>query len=1149
MDNDRRPTGAGPRQKGGDVTAGPDPAASDSGTDTPEAETGAPRPVPVFADPRQRRRLVLRAAWTAAAAVLTVWFAGFGLSLYFVGKLPGAGLLQVSAEGALALPGLAAPEDGAEGAESCVSPPLARPYLVTDPGLAARPAVWGHLPRWSEWTVASLARKCGVTDVLAPEWYALSLAEPRLEILDAEETRRALVAQSRTPAGGPEIVPVLALDLWREGAAPGLGDARLRARLVAEIAGAARHGRHQSLCLRPQATGRVPQPALAALVAEAAAALAAEGRRTCLILPAGAPLWRDAAALAGIDRMVLLAFHQPGPGAAPAPLAPQPWFEAAVAEAVAAVGSERLVVALGNLAYDWVSGRPAPEPIAFSEAMRRAAAHGGRIDLVEGALNTRVRLVDDHGRRHQIWLLDAVSMHNQLAALARHRLAGIALWSIGTEDPGVWPLLEPGGPGSLDPLKEIDLSDYVGYLGEGSFRRIAAEARPGHRALAQDGGTGLITRQVYTAIPEPYSFERFGAARGGQVALTFDDGPDARFTAPILDILREEGVPAAFFLVGRNILQNPDLVRRMVAEGHEIGSHTFFHPHIDQIPDYRTRFEMNAVQRLITGITGRSTVLFRTPYGRGEGPLTGAEVRPLAVIDAQGYVIVGSEIVPPDWAGLGARDIVAFVRRELERGGGNVIVLHDAGGDRSATVAALRPLIAELRAEGHSFVSLAELLGTTREALMPPEGGPRATFDGASFSFLSWAGRALVWIFFAAVIGGLARSLAILAAAHLRRRRSRGGAEFLPPVTVLVPAYDEEGVILASLAAVLGSDHPDLRVIVIDDGSRDRTAALVEGAYGGDPRVRLLRQPNQGKWRALDNAYALVETEFVVAIDADTLIAPDAVRLILQPFRDPAVGAAAGMVRVGNRGRLLTALQALEYVTAQNIERRAAEWLNGMMVVPGAIGAWRVAAVRSAGLYSGQTLTEDADLTVAVLRAGYRVVFEERAVSVTEVPQTLRHFLRQRLRWTFGMMQTAWKHRRATREGRPVGLVSIPDLWIFGIGLGLLAPVADLIVLGVLFDLLVDVALGQPVLSHPLPVAILWGYVALPAVDLLTALAAFRLDRHESPALLLLVPFQRLLYRPLLYVTVWRAVLRALSGRLASWGRIIRLGTVRLPRA
>jgi cellulose synthase/poly-beta-1,6-N-acetylglucosamine synthase-like glycosyltransferase len=458
-------------------------------------------------------------------------------------------------------------------------------------------------------------------------------------------------------------------------------------------------------------------------------------------------------------------------------------------------------------------------------------------------------------------------------------------------------------------------------------------------------------------------------------------------------------------------------------------------------------------------------------------------------------------------------------------------------------------LIDTLRADGYQFASLGQLIGIGRDQLMPPDTGLRARFDGFSFGLIQAVRQGIAWVFWFVVIVGTARSAVFLALPLLRRRPQDGPGEFRPPVTVLVPAYNEEDVIQRNMQAVLDSAYDDLRIVVIDDGSTDGTLARLNEAYGNDPRVTILSEPNRGKWLALDRAYDEVTTDFVIAIDADTLIAPDAIAKLVAHFRDPKVGAVAGNVRVGNRQNLLTALQSLEYVTAQNIDRRAAEVFDGVMVVPGAIGAWRVDAVRKVGLYSNQTLTEDADLTVSVLRLGYHVVFEEHAYSVTEVPATIRGFLLQRLRWSLGMMQTAWKHRGAASEGRAIGLITIPDLFLFGVVMPLLAPLADLLFLGTLIDFLVNILTGQTGLIDRAAVQVLLGYLALPAMDFFKAALALHYEKTERWTLLLVQPFQRILYQPLLYLSALRALFRAIDGKPTPWTKLVHRGTAMSPRA
>lgn len=1088
---------------------------------------GKARP-PVFFDAKHRRRVFFRTLVRVGTLATLVWFSVFLLGIYSVEKAP--------------LPGLPTPPEAIpERAETHACPPV--PAADARAGV---PRLLAHYPAGQDWAPFSLRRDCGAVTGLLADLYGVDLPDPTIVTRGTAAGDPAQIPTTlRAEPNRGSVLPVLTLTAPGDDGVDALADPALRAVLAARIAALPVDTGAAGICLDPTPMGAAALPGFAVLFADLAARLNRTGHQTCLIAPAESPLLRDPV-IAAADLVVLQAFLAPAVASRPGPLAAQAWFERVVAAAVADLGAERVVVAVGNFGYDWATDSPLPELVPYAEAMRRAARHQGQVTFSPDALNTTIRWTDPDGVAHEIWLLDAVSLRNQYAVLARLGVAGVALWSLGFEDPGVWPTLAAGRPAPLAMIEPVRLEDYVGYEGDGAFLRIQSAGQSGLRRLTPDPATGLILAQDYTRLPEPYTMMRYGAGSNGMVALTFDDGPDAKYTPAVLDALRAAQVPATFFLIGSNILKTPDTVRRMVAEGHEIGSHTFFHPEISAVSDLRSRLELNALHRLLAAVSGHSTALFRTPYGRGLGPLTAAEARPYATLERGGYLVAGSNVVPPDWEDVTPDAIVQSAMAQVRHDGGNVIVLHDGGGDRSATVAALPGLIAALRAQGHRFVPLSEVLGLDRTTLMPAETGARVTLDGWSFGVIGVLGTVLRAIFWVAIVVGSVRSLAILGLALIRRHYPVTCPAHTPSVTVVIPAFNEEDVIIASIATVLASDYPDLRLIVIDDGSQDHTYERVMAAYADVPRVTILRQPNQGKWMALDTAYGWVETDIVVAIDADTVILPDAIRKLVRPFADPLVGAVAGKVRVGNRGQLLTNLQALEYITAQNIDRRAAEVFNGMLVVPGAIGAWRAEAVRKAGLYTNETLAEDADLTVSVLRAGYRVVFEEEAVSITEAPETLRGFLKQRLRWTFGMMQTAWKHRRAAREGRAVGLISIPDLWLFGVTMALLAPVADLVFLSVVLDTAVDAALGRPLLQSDVAAPILLGYLALPVIEIMTALVAFGFERR-SPGLLLLLPFQRIFYRQLLYITVYRAVWRALIGRIAGWGKLARVGTVQVP--
>lgn len=1143
---------------------------------------------PIFADPEHHREKIFRRVLMFSLFSIVLWIVGVGMSLYFVGTLSGLDLVErrapIVTRSDPLFPQMTVP-DGAGATDSTrlwpydenfsqkvaktlplVPDPTSRgldsvyrrceesgastvcdQILLPDIPVPGPPQVFAYLPYLPEWAYSSLMRHHDDIDALMPEWFRIQHVEDGLQAFNFNAEHQRYIAQViKADAPRMKVYPVVGISPLAWEGAP--STAAANASLAQALLQQAKLHNATGICLHPDDPIEAGYQSFADFVAALHRALADSGMESCLIT--GRLDWTQGL-MPSIDRLVLQGFEEAWDGSAPFALAAQPAFEDQARRAVATIGRDKLVLAIGNFSIDWSSGSAVPEQISFPEAMRRASQYDGRISFPPETLNTRIELTDESGNRHEIWGLDAVTAYNQLAVLRDLGVRSVGLWPLGFEDPDVWSLL---GAVPL-PLQEVEtrlgpisLEYFVSYKGKGEFQHFEQAAVPGARKLSGDLGNGLIVRQAYTEIPRPYTIRRFANGPPDEIALTFDDGPDPKYTNEILDVLRDKGVPATFFLVGRQMLRTPGTVRRIEAEGHEIGSHTLLHPHLEDVSDKRVMFELNTAQRIIVSLTGHKTLLFREPYGRSEGPLTGRSARPLSLIDKAGYIIVGSEIVPPDWTKISADELVAFVQATLDEKPGNVIVMHDGGGDRSATVAALPQLIDMLRADGYRFVSLATLLGTDRDGVMPPEKGARAAFDSVTVRLLAATGDSLIWIFWIVIFVGAARSLNLLLMAHLRRHYPVEEPPYTPSVTVVIPAYNEEAVIVHCVETVLASDYPDLQVIVVDDGSVDHTYDLVTGAYADDSRITVIREENQGKWKALDTAYSMLGTEIVVAIDADTVVKPDAIRLIVRAFRDPAVGAVAGNVKVGNRTNLITRLQALEYITMQNIDRRAMEFWRGILVVPGALGAWRSDAVREAGLYTNQTLTEDADLTVAVQRAGYRVMFEERAVSITEAPQNVRSFLRQRLRWTLGMMQTAWKHRRATVERHPVGLISIPDLWLFGVLLPLLAPFADMVFLAATVGLVWDMMAGVPLTADESSVFIVLGYAALPMLDLLTALAAFRFERTEKPWLALLFPFQRFFYRQLLYFTLYRAVIRAFTGRLAAWGKLVRLGTVRLPQ-
>src|SRR6202012_1075663 len=236
------------------------------------------------------------------------------------------------------------------------------------------------------------------------------------------------------------------------------------------------------------------------------------------------------------------------------------------------------------------------------------------------------------------------------------------------------------------------------------------------------------------------------------------------------------------------------------------------------------------------------------------------------------------------------------------------------------------------------------------------------------------------------------------------------------------------------------------------------TAEVVRKAFADEPRVTLMSFENSGKARALNRGLAKAHGDVVVALDADTLFPSDTLAKLARWFGDARVGAVAGNALVGNRRNLITRWQALEYVTAQNLERRALAALGAVTVVPGAVGAWRRTALEELGGFPSATLAEDQDLTMAVQAAGWRVEFDPDARAYTEAPETVGGLLKQRFRWSFGTLQCLWKHRSAMFSfKRPIlGFVALPQIWLFQIILATAAPLVDLAVVWSLISASLD---------------------------------------------------------------------------------------------
>ncbi|MDI1466019.1 bifunctional polysaccharide deacetylase/glycosyltransferase family 2 protein [Catellatospora sp. KI3] len=673
-------------------------------------------------------------------------------------------------------------------------------------------------------------------------------------------------------------------------------------------------------------------------------------------------------------------------------------------------------------------------------------------------------------------------------------------------------------------LGGLCLNGYVEHVGAEGSGPVA----PGDDVPAPDEvlSGGPVLR------PDPDGTVTSRSLPARTIALTFDDGPDPVWTPKVLDVLARHHVPGTFFVVGAQVNKHPDIARRIAGSGSELAAHTFTHANLGATAPWLRDVELTLTDNAVAGATGRRPTLLRPPYSSTPDAVTAGLYGVIQEAGAAGYLTVLADLDTRDWSRPGVDAIVSAATPQ--DGAGAVVMMHDSGGDRSQTVAALDVLIPRLQEQGYKFT-------TVSQALRLPDAPPAASAQRLRGQALRWAqlgsgwlATVMTWLMSAALIlGGLRLVVQVWCTrVHVRRvrRSSRRRRRYLGPVSVIVPAFNESANIQATVRSLVDSDYPEVEVIVVDDGSSDGTAELVRRMRL--PHVQVIEQENAGKPTALNTGVMFARGDILVMVDGDTVFEPDSIGELVQPLADPEVGAVSGNTKVANRGGLLGRWQHLEYVMGFNLDRRMFDVARCMPTVPGAIGAFRREAVVDVGGVSTQTLAEDTDFTMAIIRAGWRVVYAPDAIAWTEAPSSLRQLWRQRYRWCYGTMQAMWKHRRSLFERGSSGVLGrrgLAYLLLFQVILPLSAPMVDVYGLYGAFFL------------PPAQVAAVWlGFTAL---QMLTAAYALRLDGERLGPVWSL-PLQQIVYRQLMYLVVIQSTVMALIGDRLRWHRMVRTGAV-----
>lgn len=856
-----------------------------------------------------------------------------------------------------------------------------------------------------------------------------------------------------------------------------------------------------------------------------------------------------------VDFFVLMAYDEYSADSDSGPIASQKWIEKQVDEICKKVSPNKVILGLGAYGYDWSSNLDENTSVTYMQAITKANQSKSKLDFDDNTFNLNFSYKDNKNNLHNVYFTDAATLFNTMRFASEYTLAGTALWRLGSEDARIWNYynkdLSSQNISKIDlkPLENVKGQTMVDYIGDGEVLDVLNVPHDGKIAIETDKNEHIITDENYITYPTSYEVQKHGEASPKELVLTFDDGPDETYTPQILDVLSKYHVPAAFFMVGLNAEKNLPLVKRIYREGHEIGNHTFTHENVAKVSPERALLELKLTRLLFECVTGHSTILFRAPYNADSEPTTAEEIIPVALARQQNYLDIGENIDPEDWQpGIKAPEIVNRIEKQLKERGGNIILLHDAGGEsREETVKALEILIPKLQKQGYHFTNIANLLHKKQDELMPPIPKTKAYYimqlNLVLATFIYAMSHFLTALFTIFIILGIARLVLMLFWAFRERIKDKNQSklpvlENYPKVSIIVPAYNEEVNIVSSLYNLQKQTYPNFEIIFVDDGSKDKTFSLVQEEFKDNPKLKIFTKTNGGKATALNFGIAKSDAEYIVCIDADTKLQQDAVSYLIAKFLNAKpeenLGAVAGNVKVGNRINWLTKWQSIEYITSQNFDRLAYANINAITVIPGAIGAFKKEILEKLGGYSSDTLAEDCDLTVRILREGYSIGNENRAVAVTEAPENVSQFLKQRFRWNYGILQMFWKQKETflNPKYKGLGLWAMPNILIFQYIIPMFSPLADLLMI---FGLFTENR-GKIFLY----------YLIFLLVDASLALIAFLFEKEKASTVLHVIP-QRLVYRWLMYIVLFRSFRKALKGEMQTWGFLKRTGNVKEP--
>ncbi len=590
------------------------------------------------------------------------------------------------------------------------------------------------------------------------------------------------------------------------------------------------------------------------------------------------------------DGLVLMNYGEHQYGTDPGPIAAQDWFENNLRNIMKVVPREKIICSIGGYGYDWSTplqppvahrkGHPAPKPpapdytatmLSTQEAWQAASDADAKITLDPDSLNPHFAYDDEDAKeQHTVWFLDAVTALNQMRVARALGIQTFAIQRLGLEDDSLWKIWDnPLKSNPVTELAQVAPGQDVDTEGDGDILRVTGLPQNGHRTLTMDDDPTIpkqylsIVSESMDSYPLPYTLSQYGY-HPKEVAISFDDGPDPEWTPRILAILKQYHVVGTFFMIGEVAQDNIGLMKHVYRDGNEVGNHTYTHPDISEISQRQVDLQLNLTERLFAAELGVQPVYFRPPYSIDQEPDTNDQAAPIDAIQRLGYVIVGDKIDTNDWdehPRKSPQEIVNEVFSQIAEFNakpwtrGSIILMHDGGGDRSATVAALPVLINALRAHGYTIVPVSQLIGKTRAEVMPPIKGRQryyAFVDSIAFFLISFFNNFVIGVFFIGDILMSGRLIIIGLFATIdrfRKRKDFSTPGYQPRVAVLIPAYNEEKVIARTIRSVLMSNYKNIRIIVIDDGSSDATFKIASETYAKEIAAGRVYRPHQAQRR------------------------------------------------------------------------------------------------------------------------------------------------------------------------------------------------------------------------------------------------------------------------------------------------------------